>query len=234
MDDADFDLLQRYHDGALEPDEIPAVEARIESDPEWAEAIRAMRITGEMVQAEVGEAVANAHFDGLWAAVEAELPAGAPAPAAPRHPEQTQRAEPTPEPIVESFGARLRAWWADNWTPVLASAAAAALVAVVVVRTMMPAADAPAEAPGDAPAPPPTPVVKAPTDAPTPAPKAAPEAAPKLVPVGHVVVDWVRNEGDDTVIINTPKADDGATVIWLLEDEDEDEGATPPHREDPI
>jgi hypothetical protein len=230
MDDADFDLLQRYHDGALEPDAIPAVEARIESDPEWAEAVRAMRITGEMVQAEVGGAVAAAHFDGLWAAVEAELPARAPAASVSRRAAPTP--EPTPEPIVESFGARLRAWWADNWTPVLASAAAAALVAVVVVRTMMPASDAPTEAPGDAPAPPPTPVVRVPTDAPTPAPKAAPEAAPKLVPVGHVVVDWVRNEGDDTVIINTPKADDGATVIWLLEDEDE--GATPPHREDPI
>lgn len=51
---------------------------------------------------------------------------------------------------------------------------------------------------------------------------------------GAVVVDSIQNTGNTTVLISNPVDDGGATIIWLLDDED-DEGVDDPFSgEDPI
>ncbi len=51
---------------------------------------------------------------------------------------------------------------------------------------------------------------------------------------GQVAVQGVQNDGNKTVLISQPAEDDeGSTVIWLL-DEEQDEGAAAPQGEDPI
>ena len=49
---------------------------------------------------------------------------------------------------------------------------------------------------------------------------------------GSVVVDAVSNEGNKTVLISQPAEDEGATVIWLLDEEEADD--RPLDGEDPI
>jgi hypothetical protein len=48
---------------------------------------------------------------------------------------------------------------------------------------------------------------------------------------GPVYVDAVSNQGNQTVLISMPAEKTGATVIWLLDEEDED---TQLEGEDPI
>ncbi len=50
---------------------------------------------------------------------------------------------------------------------------------------------------------------------------------------GPVTVDEVRNSGNQTVLISQPAEDGSATVIWLLEDEEEPEDSSA-KGEDPI
>ncbi len=57
-----------------------------------------------------------------------------------------------------------------------------------------------------------------------------PEPEEKLLG-GEIIVESVHNEGDQIILISMPTEDDGATVIWMLEDEEE--GAIP-EGEDPI
>lgn len=49
---------------------------------------------------------------------------------------------------------------------------------------------------------------------------------------GYVAVDEVNNEGPKTVLISQSAEEEGATVIWLLDEEDSDD--TAPTGEDPI
>lgn len=49
---------------------------------------------------------------------------------------------------------------------------------------------------------------------------------------GSVVVDAVSNDGSKTVLISQPAEDEGATVIWLLDEEEADD--KPLDGEDPI
>jgi hypothetical protein len=51
---------------------------------------------------------------------------------------------------------------------------------------------------------------------------------------GQVAVQAVENDGNKTVLISQPaEGDEGSTVIWLL-DEEQDPGAAAPDGEDPI
>ena len=56
--------------------------------------------------------------------------------------------------------------------------------------------------------------------------------APGGVVPQHVVVDAVSNEGSKTVLVSMPVEEDDATVIWLIDGEEE--GQTPLDEEDPI
>lgn len=110
----------------------------------------------------------------------------------------------TPEPAAsEGAWARVKRWFGDNWVPTLVGAAAAAAVTVWVVG---PGADRAGEG------------------SPT-------EIAGAETP-GTVVVDQVDNDGSQTVLISQPAEDEGATVIWLLDEEETD--AQPLDGEDPI
>ncbi|MCB9534698.1 MAG: hypothetical protein H6704_00355 [Myxococcales bacterium] len=103
-------------------------------------------------------------------------------------------ARPAP-PTAEPLGQRLKAWWARHWTPVVVSAGAAAAVAFFVVRAVGPGAVGGGGGVDEG----------VETDAP-------------------VAVEAVRNDGNKTVLISSPGDEEGgATVIWLLDGE-EDEG----------
>jgi len=224
MNDRDFDRLQRFFDGDLPAKEAEEVRGHIAADPEWGlahEALGGIR-AGLRERAEI--AADSADFGVLWRRIDAALgaePAGAPV-----------------GPDAPSLGERFRAWWAAHWTPVVVSAAAAALVAVLVTRALMPAGPSPARAPGKAPPPGPAIAHQQPAPAPpSPAPPpegsaGSPEAVAKNAPEKNVVVDAVRNEGNKTVLINMPMAADGATVIWLLDDEQTEQDSVT--GEDPI
>ncbi len=103
-------------------------------------------------------------------------------------------ARPATPAAPESVGDRLKAWWARHWTPVVVSAAAAAAGALVGVRAAGPGAVGGGGVDDGVE-----------TDAP-------------------VAVEAVRNDGNKTVLISSPGEEEGgATVIWLLDGE-EDEG----------
>lgn len=108
----------------------------------------------------------------------------------------------------ERYRDRVIAWWRRNWPPVLLGAAVAAAIAIWVTATR------------------------------------APEPSPAAVPVAEkgaegapVVVEGIKNGGDKTVLVSQPADDEGATVIWLLDEEQVDEEQAPPKPaggEDPI
>lgn len=196
MTDHDIELLERYVDHELAPDEVAVVEARIAEDETWSAAHVELLALRALLQDDVEAATDAVDFDGFYAAVEARLPHELPA-----------RAESAPSPARPAaeagLWARLRAWWGENWTPVLIGAAVAAAVALWVSFGGGAAPDpgAPVVAGGD--------------------------------PTAPVIVDSVTNEGDKTVLISQPAGEDGATVIWLLDEEQKDAPA-PKDGEDPI
>lgn len=108
-----------------------------------------------------------------------------------------------PTPAEPGLWARLREWWSRNWTPVLLGAAVAAAVVFWLTG-------------GN--------------------PQSRPDA-PMVAEHGGdqapVVIDAVSNEGDKTVLISMPSDEGGSTVIWLLDEEQQDAPA-PPDGEDPI
>lgn len=196
MTDHDIELLERYVDHELAPDEVAAVEARIAEDETWSAAHVGLLALRALLQDDVEAATDAADFDGFYAAIEARLPQETPAGAAVAPSPPRAAAEP-------GLWARLRAWWGQNWTPVLIGAAVAAAVALWVSFGG----------------------------------SAAPDPAAPIVADGAsaapVVVDAVSNEGDKTVLISQPAGEDGATVIWLLDDEQQAAPA-PKDGEDPI
>lgn len=106
------------------------------------------------------------------------------------------------EPEEGLFG-RIKRWFGQNWLPTAVIAGAAAAVAVWAV------------APG------------AGQDPTNPANESGGAAV-----AGAVVVDQVDNNGPQTVLISQPAEDEGATVIWLLDEEEADD--KPLDGEDPI
>lgn len=123
--------------------------------------------------------------------------------------EPAREAAPTPaaRPPAPSESAwdRLRTWWGRSWTLVVGSAVAAGVAALVVTRAVGPGAPGPGGAGVD---------------------DGVETSAP-------VAVEAVRNDGNQTVLISSPTADEGgATVIWLLDDEADEGDASV--TEDPI
>lgn len=228
MSELDLQLLERYIDGEVSADERHEVEQSLATHEEWQEAHADLLATRTAVRAHFEALTANVSFDGLWEAIEAELPEGAPAP------EMTPA--PMAAPPAESAFDRLRAWWRGHWPTVVISAGAAAAVAFYVGRGNEPT-------PKDNPPPMADNGSGAGTNDNTPAPKLrpAPNAplppsvdAPDLKPAGQVVVDAVHSEGGNRVLITQPEGD-SPTVIWLLDDANESPktpDATPV--EDPI
>ena len=49
---------------------------------------------------------------------------------------------------------------------------------------------------------------------------------------GDVIVDSISNEGNKTILVSMPAENGESTVIWLVDEEDEDEA--PVDGEDPI
>ncbi len=118
-------------------------------------------------------------------------------------PEPTPAARPSAP--AEAGWDRLRAWWGRSWTLVVGSAVAAGVAALVVTRAMGPGATGAGVAGVD-------------------------EGIETSAPVA---VEAVRNDGNQTVLISSPAADEpGATVIWLLDDEADEGDAS--LTEDPI
>ncbi len=196
MNEQDMEMLERFVDGELPPDEIAAVERRIADEPGWSAAHADLINLREILQADVAAAVDAADFGDFFARIEARLPDEAPAveasPVAAR-----EAATPSNPEASDGAWSRLKGWWARNWTPALIGAAAAAAVAFWVAS---PARDDGGEG--------------------------VTEVA------GAVVVDAVSNEGNKTVLISQPAEDEGATVIWLLDEEEADD--KPLDGEDPI
>lgn len=107
-------------------------------------------------------------------------------------------------PAEPGLWARLREWWGKHWTPILVGVAVAAAVAFWITR---PTESGAPDRDGDL-------------------------VAERVDGVEPVIVDAVTNEGDKTVLISMPADEDGSTVIWLI-DEEQDE-PEPVEGEDPI
>lgn len=192
MTEQDTQLLERFVDGELPPDEAAAIEQRIAAEPDWAEARDDLLALREILRADVAAAVDAADFGDFFTRIEARL--GEESPAVEAAPVAARPASAEP-----GGWARLKAWWGRNWAPVLIGAAAAAAVMLWALRSTETGA-------GDR------------------------EGGVEVA--GSVVVDAVSNEGNKTVLISQPAEDEGATVIWLLDEEEDD--AQLPAGEDPI
>lgn len=182
-DSSEFEsAVGRYFDGEMTPDEARAFRAQLDGDAELGAELEALKVSREMLVAHVERQVDQADFSGFFDRISAELP------------QAVVIAEPAPTPAraaaPPSFGARMKAWWAKHWTPVLISAAAAAAVAFFVTRAATPTADD-----GDA----------------------------DVVAAGdEVTVDEVNSDGPTTVLVSMPADDEDSTVIWLLDEDEED------------
>ena len=125
MTDTTESAVGRYFDGEMPPEELRAFEAQLAEDPALRAELSALRITQEIVQTHIEAQVEGASFNGFFDRISAGLPA-----------EREVEAAPTPSRVAAppSVGARLKAWWGRNWTPVLIGAAAAAAVTFFVLR----------------------------------------------------------------------------------------------------
>ena len=212
MTDEDLEKLSLYVDNALPADEAAAVAARITADAEWATAYRTMRRSGEMMRAHADATVAAVDAEALFARVNAELDrraAGA-ARAAAVH--------------AESERPGLLRWLSTLLSPpvMLGMAGVAAATAFFVLRQSAP--ETPPEGKsalvGLTPPAPVTQVAQKPTD-------------PATGPAETIVaVEGVESEGVKTVLVSQP-ADDGTTVIWLLDEADAGAGSAGA-QDDPI
>ncbi|MEZ4435142.1 MAG: hypothetical protein R3F65_22280, partial [bacterium] len=79
MTDHDIELLERYVDHELAPDEVAAVEARIAEDESWSAAHVELLALRALLQDDVEAATDAADFEGFYAAIEARLPQETPA-----------------------------------------------------------------------------------------------------------------------------------------------------------
>lgn len=213
MNDHDLERIGRYFDGELSAAEAALMERRLNEDPAWRVALDDLERCRGAVRAHIEDSINAADFSSMWTGIEAQL-TEAPAKAAAT--QQTPR-----NPAVGPW-TRLRRWWSANWTPVVVSAAAAAIVAVWVTH----ATNEPESVDGS------TRVGPMATGS-----KLVPGGgAGELVPVSSVVVDAVRNDGNSTVLISMPVEEGGATVIWLLEENEGngEAGNNPPDSEEPI
>lgn len=185
------ELLHRYLDDALSPEEAEAFAARLAEDAALAEEVAILEAARGLLRADIAAALDAADFSGFADAVAEGLEGVEIAPA------------PTPRaPVVEPASGGLRAWWQQYWTPLVVSVAAAAVIAALMFQTR-PRPDAEDDGVG--------------------------------VANGAVTVDSIQNGGNKTVRVAMPSADGEATVIWMLDDEEEDSpDGGPAAGEDPI
>lgn len=114
------EILQRYHDGEVSPEEAIEVEKILARDGAALDFLGQLDAMREIAQAANDEMLAGVSFDGLWERVEGEITAGNTAAIQPAQPQQ-----PT-------LGEWLRALFAEHknaW--VTASATALAVAAVL-------------------------------------------------------------------------------------------------------
>lgn len=126
LNDADFERLSLFADGALPRAEAAEVARLVATDPEWRLAHRAIRASGEMLRAPVEANAQRADLEGLWGRIERRLPS---------------RGARTPEP---GWLERMRAIFSP---PVLIGLAAGVAVAAYVATR--PVTRAPAPGPGE-------------------------------------------------------------------------------------
>jgi anti-sigma factor RsiW len=202
MTEEDFERLSLFRDGALPDDEMRAVEARLTEDAEWRTALAGLRRSGEMLRAQAENALENADFDAMWARVDVEL-AGRPAPALVPHHVAVK---------APTDGAFLR--WLDKvFSPRLMFGVAVAAAAVAFVMLRQGGPETPPFGKSDL-------VGKAPISLPPSPDSVNPSMVAEVEPAReNVTVEGVESEGLKTILVSQP-AEDGATVIWLLDGPD--------------
>lgn len=197
MTEEDFEKLSLFRDDALTDDERRAVESKLATDPEWRTALAGMRRSGEMLRAQAENALENADFDVMWARVDVEL-AGRQAPALVPHHVAVK---------APTDGGFFR-WLEQVFSPRLVFGVAVAAAAIAFVTLRQGGPETPPFGKSDQ-------VGKAPISLP-PSPSMVAEAEPVRE---NVTVEGVENEGLKTILVSQP-AEDGATVIWLLDGPD--------------
>lgn len=218
MNDHECERLSRYFDDELSAAEAAQIESRIENDAEWRQAYAELDAVRDAVRGYVRTGVERADFGSLWAGIDTEMA---------ESPEPMQAGVRPPQGGPWSKFLHV---WGANWATVVTSAVAAAVVAFVVVQMTGSGPNSHSEGT--------TTVAKSSETR-----SADPARTPGLVPATdtlrdrNVVIDSVINDGNTTVLISMPAEDEGATVIWLLEDEDEEgdgAGAEPVVDQEPI
>ena len=119
------ELLHRFLDGDLSPEEQSELDAFLAEDPELAESRNDLTEIGTMLRSHINHEVDAVDFTDFYAGIEGRL---------------GEEAAPTPAveraPVVEESPGLLeqvRSWFSDNWMPAVVGAAAAAAVGFWVV-----------------------------------------------------------------------------------------------------
>jgi negative regulator of sigma E activity len=213
ISERDEELLNRFIDGELSAEEAAEFEARLSASEDLAAVRDEFVQMGSALREHVATELNDVDFSGFFDGVIARL-----------DPEESPAVESAPtaanvETLESGVFSSLKAWWSDNWTPVLVGAAAAAAIAFWIGQ-------------GTNPTPVPTPdVAKAPAES-TATKSIVASDQPREAKPANVVVDAIRNEGNKAILVSQPVEDDGAMVIWLLDEEEEEE--QPVDGEDPI
>ena len=214
MTDEDLEMLHRLVDGELSADEAAELEARLETSPALAGERAELMQLSAMLRQDISTEVDAVDFSNFYAGIEAQLPDEVFAPSVVEEPAPIVARRADESGLMD----RVRAWFQRSWTPLMVGAAAAAAVALWIVQA--PTESQPnggevyveaAKANGAR-----TTLVGLPAE------KTIVAAAETPPESGPVYVDAVSNQGTKTVLISMPADESGATVIWLLDEEDED------------
>lgn len=186
-------LLERYHDGEVSPEETARVESLIEQDVEALEYLALLDDQGDLFRAQVHREVDAVSFEGFWDGVSDGI---AKAEAADR-----AAAEAEARANAPGFGERVGAWlktiFVEHRSAWITATATAAAV-FVVMNYMVPEQTV------------------APTPGPAPGPSVAAQDAPKVIERHIIYVDSVdKADPESMVLVNSIKEEDTA-VIWLL------------------
>ncbi|MEE2786614.1 MAG: RseA family anti-sigma factor [Myxococcota bacterium] len=144
MSEREYEQLNRYLDGEMEPSERDAFTKTINSDEGLKVDHSEFSAIGELLREHVADEVQNVDFSSFFAGVESQI--------------EKEGAEPVPaSPETESAGGQVErprptaSWWSKFWAPALLGAAAATVIVFFAMnRGDVPTAAAPQQVVVDA------------------------------------------------------------------------------------
>lgn len=196
MSGLDEDILQRLHDGELDPDEAKAAREALAQNADDEKRLASLAQMRSLIRAEAEAAADAADFEGLWPAVAARLET--PAKAAPAEADPAEALADDPGLLT-----RLKDWLGASMGahPVRWAAAGACAVAAAVVLGVLLSSSVTTQGPPSK------------------------SSAAKVEPSDNVDIEKMEFKGRHPDIFQIKDGKRNTTVIWVYpEDEDEDDG----------